>query len=52
MSRVKRKLRKPPSGYVIYAGEVRKKLLQDRPDAPFGEISREVGLMVSVRVLE
>nr|CDS33407.1 polybromo 1 [Hymenolepis microstoma] len=41
----KRKLRKPPSGYVIYAGEVRKKLLQDRPDAPFGEISREVGLM-------
>ncbi|KAL5112565.1 Protein polybromo-1 [Taenia crassiceps] len=41
----KRKLRKPPSGYVIYAGEIRKKLLQDRPDAPFGEISREVGLM-------
>ncbi|VEL10010.1 unnamed protein product [Protopolystoma xenopodis] len=40
-----RKLRKPPSGYVIYAGEVRKKLLQDKPDAPFGEISREVGLM-------
>ncbi|VDL60867.1 unnamed protein product [Hymenolepis diminuta] len=42
---MERKLRKPPSGYVIYAGEVRKKLLQDRPDAPFGEISREVGLM-------
>nr|VZI39478.1 unnamed protein product [Spirometra erinaceieuropaei] len=41
----KRKLRKPPSGYVIYAGEVRKKLLHERPDAPFGEISREVGLL-------
>ncbi|VDK38567.1 unnamed protein product, partial [Dibothriocephalus latus] len=41
----RRKLRKPPSGYVIYAGEVRKKLLHERPDAPFGEISREVGLL-------
>ncbi|KAH8861046.1 Protein polybromo-1 [Schistosoma japonicum] len=41
----KRKIRKPPSGYVLYAGEVRKKLLQERPDAPFGEISREVGLL-------
>ncbi|CAL8082046.1 unnamed protein product [Calicophoron daubneyi] len=41
----KRKLRKPPSGYVIFAGEVRKKLLRERPDAPFGEISREVGLL-------
>ncbi|KAA3671838.1 protein polybromo-1, partial [Paragonimus westermani] len=40
-----RKLRKPPSGYVLYAGEVRKRLLQERRDAPFGEISREVGLM-------
>lgn len=42
-----RKIRKPPSGYVLYAGEIRKKLLQERPDAPFGEISREVGLLVS-----
>ncbi|CAH8496888.1 unnamed protein product [Schistosoma intercalatum] len=41
----KRKIRKPPSGYVLYAGEIRKKLLQERPDAPFGEISREVGLL-------
>ncbi|KAF7257005.1 hypothetical protein EG68_05957 [Paragonimus skrjabini miyazakii] len=44
-ARKKRKLRKPPSGYVLYAGEVRKRLLQERRDAPFGEISREVGLM-------
>ncbi|OON18820.1 Bromodomain protein, partial [Opisthorchis viverrini] len=44
-SRKKRKLRKPPSGYVLYAGEVRKRLLQERRDAPFGEISREVGQM-------
>ncbi|TPP39754.1 Protein polybromo-1 [Fasciola gigantica] len=41
----RRKLRKPPSGYVLYAGEVRKRLLQERKDAPFGEISREVGLL-------
>ncbi|CAH8519252.1 unnamed protein product [Dicrocoelium dendriticum] len=44
-SKKRRKLRKPPSGYVIYAGEVRKRLLQERRDAPFGEISREVGLL-------
>ena len=43
----KRKLRKAPSGYVVFAGEVRKDLLRQRPEAAFGEISKEVGLMVS-----
>ncbi|PAA76584.1 hypothetical protein BOX15_Mlig024745g2 [Macrostomum lignano] len=39
------KKKKCPSGYVVYASEVRKRIMMENEGAGFGDISREVGQM-------
>ncbi|KAK7457993.1 hypothetical protein BaRGS_00039138 [Batillaria attramentaria] len=36
--------RRQPSGYIVFAGEIRKAIQNENPDSSFGDISRIVGL--------
>ncbi|CAE1320781.1 PBRM1 [Acanthosepion pharaonis] len=36
-------IRRQPSGYIVFAGEIRKQIQQENPDCSFGDISRIVG---------
>ncbi|ESO95914.1 hypothetical protein LOTGIDRAFT_176647 [Lottia gigantea] len=36
-------VKRQPSGYIVYAGEMRKQITHENPEATFGEISRLVG---------
>ena len=38
--------RKGPSGYIVFAGEIRKEIQAANPDMSFGEISKVVGFKV------
>lgn len=34
------------SGYILFSAEVRKKVMQENPEAGFGEVSKIVGIEV------
>lgn len=36
-------IRRQPSGYIVFAGEIRKQIQQENPECSFGDISRIVG---------
>ncbi|XP_070193759.1 protein polybromo-1-like isoform X2 [Littorina saxatilis] len=36
--------RRQPSGYIVFAGEIRKSIQNENPDSSFGDISRIVGM--------
>lgn len=46
-SQAKSNVRRQPSGYIVFAGEIRKQIQQENPDCSFGDISRIVGTRVS-----
>ena len=39
--------RRQPSGYIVFAGEIRKSIQNENPESSFGDISRIVGMKVS-----
>ncbi|XP_050414822.1 protein polybromo-1 isoform X3 [Patella vulgata] len=41
--KAKSTVRRQPSGYIVYAGEIRKIIQQEHPEANFGDVSRLVG---------
>ncbi|XP_046358124.1 protein polybromo-1-like isoform X2 [Haliotis rufescens] len=43
VGKAKSNVRRQPSGYIVFAGEIRKQIQQENPDCSFGDISRIVG---------
>jgi HMG (high mobility group) box protein len=41
---------RPPSGYLVFASESRKRLIRDNPGIPFGEMSRIIGDQVQIKM--
>ena len=39
--------RRQPSGYIVFAGEIRKQISLENPNCSFGDISKIVGTKVS-----
>ena len=40
--------RRLPSGYIVFAGEIRKSIQIEHPESSFGDISRIVGMKVFI----
>jgi hypothetical protein len=40
---------RPPSGYLVFASDSRKRLIRDNPGIPFGEMSRMIGDQVKIQ---
>ncbi|CAG5124399.1 unnamed protein product [Candidula unifasciata] len=43
--------RRQPSGYIVFAGEIRRQISQDNPSCSFGDISKIVGTKVCITFL-